>query len=547
MGDVRGYNSQAMPAASVTTPAPLGAFRSKRLLSLASDERLVEQIRRGNELAFEVAFERHGGGILGFCRHMLGSVEEAEDAVQHTFAAAFKDLQRDGERRIALKAWLYTIARNRCVSTLRARREQAEELRDLPTEGLSEQVQRRAELRELLADVRELPEDQRAALLLVEAAGLSHAEVGEVLGCEASAVKGIVFRARSGLIERRNARGTPCDEIREQLETLRGGALRRNELRHHLRHCPGCQAYRARVRDQRKMLAAALPVMPSVALKSSVLAAVGIGGGSAGAGGGLAGGGSAGGAVGGSAGSGAVGGGVAGGAVGGGAVGGAIGGASAGGFAFGSAAVAKLALVGVLAGGGIVAGEAVIDQSRPAATEQVAPAAGDGGAAPSTAGAQGDGRTGNAHDLGETRGARGERISSERSHGKRGAERRSEHAQGRGKHADKGGKHAAKGQDKAAKGGSGNGNGRGVAKGGTGNGNGPGNGNGGRGAAGGSPRSLPEQSRAPQARVKRSGSQAEPTPLEVVPPSVNASPRAQAAPRAKPKAPVAAPPGQAKK
>jgi hypothetical protein len=47
--------------------------------------------------------------------------------------------------------------------------------------------------------------------------------------------------------------------------------------------------------------------------------------------------------------------------------------------------------------------------------------------------------------------------------------------------------------------------------------------------------------------LKRSGSQAEPTPLEVVPPSANASPRAQAAPRAEPKPPIAAPPGQAKK
>ena len=46
----------------------------------AGDEKLVEQIRRGNEAAFEVAFERHGARILGFCRHMLGSREEAEDA-----------------------------------------------------------------------------------------------------------------------------------------------------------------------------------------------------------------------------------------------------------------------------------------------------------------------------------------------------------------------------------------------------------------------------------------------------------------------------------
>ncbi len=110
-------------------------LRSKRLLALAGDERLVDQIRRGNDLAFEVAFERHGAGILGFCRHMLGSQEEAEDVVQHTFAAAYRDLQRSSERSIALKAWLYTIARNRCVSVLRARRELATEMHELPTAG----------------------------------------------------------------------------------------------------------------------------------------------------------------------------------------------------------------------------------------------------------------------------------------------------------------------------------------------------------------------------------------------------------------------------
>ena len=120
---------------ALTARMPARTFRSKRLLALAGDERLVQQIRRGNELAFEVAFERHGGGILGFCRHMLGSREEAEDAVQHTFAAAYRDLQRDDEREITLKPWLYTIARNRCLSVLRARREQTAELDGGPDRG----------------------------------------------------------------------------------------------------------------------------------------------------------------------------------------------------------------------------------------------------------------------------------------------------------------------------------------------------------------------------------------------------------------------------
>jgi RNA polymerase sigma factor (sigma-70 family) len=310
-----------VPAATLTTRAPGRPFRSKRLLGLAGDERLVEQIRRGNELAFEVAFERHGAGILGFCRHMLGSPEEAEDAVQHTFASAFRDLQRGSERQIALKPWLYTIARNRCLSLLRQRREHAAELQELPTDGLQEQVERRAELRELLADLGELPEEQRAALLLAEAAGMSHADVAGVLGCEVARVKALVFRARSGLIERRDARETPCEEIREQLANLRGGALRRNQLRHHLRGCAGCRDFEGKVKEQRAMLAAALPVLPSVGLKASVLGTLGLGGGTAGGGAALG-----------------------------------LGGVGAG------ATLAKVTIVGVLAAGGGVAGDAVLDE-----------------------------------------------------------------------------------------------------------------------------------------------------------------------------------------
>src|SRR5215203_2719285 len=353
---------------ALTARLPARTFGSKRLLGLAGDERLVDQIRRGNERAFEVAFERYGGGILGFCRHMLGSLEEAEDAVQHTFAAAFSDLQRDGERRIALKPWLYTIARNRCVSLLRARREHAAELAELPTDGLAEQVERRAELRELLGDLRELPEEQRAALLLAEAAGLSHTEVAQVLGCEVGSVKGLVFRARSALIERRTARETPCSEIREQIATLRGGALRRNELRHHLRRCPGCSAYRDEVRRQRQLLAVALPVAPSFGLKSSVMGAAGL-------------------------------------------TGGAVGGASAGGFALGSAALAKVALVGVITGGGVVAGEVAIEQIAQEDAAEVAPAR-------DTARGEAVGPAA-VHPPVETRGTHGERISSERSDGLR--------------------------------------------------------------------------------------------------------------------------------
>jgi RNA polymerase sigma factor (sigma-70 family) len=447
MADGNGYNHAAVPAATVTTRPPARLLRSKRLVALLGDERLVEQIRRGSELAFEVVFERHGAGILAFCRHMLGSHEEAEDAVQHTFAAAFRDLQRPGdEREIALKAWLYTIARNRCVSVLRARRERPTELGELATEGLAEEVERRAELRELLVDLRELPEEQRAALLLAEGGGLSHVEIGRVLGCEAARVKALVFRARNGLIERRVARATPCADIREQLANLRGGALRRSSLRHHLSQCPGCTEYREQVRRQRELLSAALPVLPTLALKANVAAAAGVGAGATGAagaaaGGALGGGGSAfgGGALGGGAGS-ALG--TTGGSAGA-ALGAAVG--SAGG-AFGGAALTKVVLAGALAMGGVAAGDAIVER----ATGQHAPArvspaaAAPTGAANTAAPAGGDvaagvpARTGRsaadaraAGPAGEDSGGRGSEVSAERSHGARGTERRSARAQER--------------------------------------------------------------------------------------------------------------------
>ena len=306
----------------------LGGFRSKRLLALAGDERLVEAIRRGNEAAFEVAFERHAPGILSFCRHMLGSVEEAEDAVQHSFAAAFRSLERDGERELALKPWLYAIARNRCVSVLRSRRDHVSLDTDIATATLAEHVERRAELRELLADLAELPDEQRAALLLAELGDFSHTQVAAVLGCHPSKVKALVFRARGALIQRREARDTPCEEVREQLATLHGGSLRRNELRHHLRACSGCRDYREHVKQQRRLLVAALPVAPSAGLKASVLAALGLGAGSTG---------------GGLVGLGALGGGLS---------------------AAGASGAAKLAAVGVLAGSGAVAGDALIDDAK---------------------------------------------------------------------------------------------------------------------------------------------------------------------------------------
>jgi RNA polymerase sigma factor (sigma-70 family) len=253
------------------------------LLRVASDERLVGHVRAGSEPAFEVLYDRHHRGILGFCRHMLGSVEEAEDALQHTFMAAYRDLV-GSDKPIQLRPWLYTIARNRCYTILRARRERPlGEADEVPTENLSAEVERRQDLRDLLCDLSQLPEEQRAALVLAELGAVSHDEIGTVLDVPREKVKALVFQARTSLIASRKARDTSCQEIREQLSSLRGGALRRTTLRRHLRECAGCRAFRGAVVTQRRALAVVLPVLPTLGLKQSALVAA-FGSGSAGSG-----------------------------------------------------------------------------------------------------------------------------------------------------------------------------------------------------------------------------------------------------------------------
>ncbi len=262
--------------------------RPRRLLAALSDERLAVEAKRGNDAAFEVIYERHHRGLLSFCRHTLRSQEDGEDALQQTFASAFRALP-DTKQPILLKPWLYTIARNRCLSMLRARREFPSDELEIgsSTAGLSEEVEQREELRELLSNVEDLPEDQRAALVLSEIGDLGHPEIAQVLDCETKQVKALVFQARSALIEDRRAREIPCAEIREQLATASAGELRRSSLRRHVRVCSGCAEFRDEVRRQRGMLALALPVIPSLGLKESALAAAGIGGGGGAAGGGL--------------------------------------------------------------------------------------------------------------------------------------------------------------------------------------------------------------------------------------------------------------------
>jgi RNA polymerase sigma factor (sigma-70 family) len=255
--------------------AAIAGFRLDRGSVLGdSDEYLVARLRAGDDAAFEAIYDRYARGLLAFCVHMLGSREAAEDALQLTFVSAFRALRR-GESNIVLRPWLYTIARNRCLSELRTRCDFVDVdgvVVDRPfLEGVVDQVERREDLREMLQDMKRLPADQRAALVLFELGDHSHEEIAAVLGVRKEKVKALVFQAREALMRGRRARERPCAEIRERLATLQGTVLARSMARAHIDRCPSCAAFESEVRRQHAALALLLPVALTSQLKASVL------------------------------------------------------------------------------------------------------------------------------------------------------------------------------------------------------------------------------------------------------------------------------------
>jgi RNA polymerase sigma factor (sigma-70 family) len=321
---------------AVRTPWKAAARRSPGALDGEGDRRLATLASEGDEAAFEAIFERHHRGLLTFSRHVLGSREEAEDVLQHTFTAAYRQLRDHGPPE-HLRAWLYTTARNRCLSVLRARRELPQGDVSAGVAWLPEEVERRSDLRDLLSDIERLPDDQRAALVLAEIEDLDHAEVAEIVGCRPDKVRALVFQARATLGGWREARALPCRDVREEISIARGPDLRRAHLRRHLAVCRDCRAFREDVHEQRRRVAMLLPPVPiALALKTGVVQSALAGGGAA-----------TGGAAAGAGGAAAAGGGTA---AGGGA---AAGGAAAGG---GVATAIKVGAAALVIGGAGVAG-----------------------------------------------------------------------------------------------------------------------------------------------------------------------------------------------
>jgi RNA polymerase sigma factor (sigma-70 family) len=257
---------------SALKPTALPALRGpSALLRLQSDERLIAMIRRGQHGAFEALFSRYHARLLAFCRHMLGSKEDAEDVLQEVFTAAFNAILAD-EREINVRPWLYRIARNRSLNHLRKASAIGVDSMDVhfAEGGIStgEKVLRRESFRQLISDVQQLPETQRTALLLREIDALSYDQIAEAMETTIPSVKSLLVRARISLAEAAEARQLTCEQVREQLGEAAEGVVKLSApARRHMRSCERCRGFRKQLKSNNVALAAVMPVGAGLLLR----------------------------------------------------------------------------------------------------------------------------------------------------------------------------------------------------------------------------------------------------------------------------------------
>lgn len=231
-------------------------------LRIRTDEHLVKLFRAGREDAFEAIHDRHARRLHATAARALRTHGgDPEGIVQEAFLRAHRALRAD-QRPVELKPWLHRIVRNLCVDELR--RTRTAPLEDSGRVGAAEDVystlSRRHELRALIDDLADLPEQQRAALLMRELDGLSHEEVASVLEITPQASRQLVKRARTGLNAAAHARDAACTDIREDLLTAHDEKRRPSE--HTLRHVKGCSAcaeFRSNLKATRSRLRALVP------------------------------------------------------------------------------------------------------------------------------------------------------------------------------------------------------------------------------------------------------------------------------------------------
>ncbi len=167
-----------------------------------SDFELIDRVLTGNSRSFEELVKRYSKTVYYLTYRMVHDHEDAADLSQETFLKAYQGLTKF-KRQSSFHTWLYRITVNLCINHLRKKHNRQyvglEKTHSVVHPDILQKLERE-ELQEQVGDaVNELPEKQRAAVILRIYHGLSHKEISNILGCSVGTVKANYFHALRNL------------------------------------------------------------------------------------------------------------------------------------------------------------------------------------------------------------------------------------------------------------------------------------------------------------------------------------------------------------
>ncbi|MFT4603632.1 MAG: RNA polymerase sigma-70 factor (ECF subfamily) [Rhodothermales bacterium] len=178
------------------------SITQSRALIMTGDQPLIEAFQAGDEFAFVSLYNRYKGPVYAFCVKMLADREVAADVMQDTFLRLYENRDRL-LKSSSFKSWLFTIARNQCLNTMRRDKRMVgygDGIEDVPGDSTPGSKLEKSERIAMVSEcLMRLKPDYREVLILREYQNLSYDEIAAVTRSTVSAVKSRLFKARRKL------------------------------------------------------------------------------------------------------------------------------------------------------------------------------------------------------------------------------------------------------------------------------------------------------------------------------------------------------------
>ncbi len=251
-----------------------------------TDEALVERVRRGDNDAFEELYRRHSRVAVSVAHKILGSPQDAEDAMSEAFTNVLSALRRQVGPREKFRPYLLACVRNSCLQRIRRSKQACQRERSFAEDEPLED-ERIVESAVAAAAFQSMPARWQSALWMAEVQQLDPVTIAERLDVKVAAAGALVYRARQGfteayLTQHLSHAGRPeCAALAPKLaQYVRGtaGLMASRQIKNHIDECPACTSAIAELADVNSSLRSLTPPLALLTAAGTTTAAVSGGG-----------------------------------------------------------------------------------------------------------------------------------------------------------------------------------------------------------------------------------------------------------------------------